>query len=73
MKRILSNNEVNAINRIRYGRMPGSRFDTAYVSYGRLALLWKVSATYIRELVVQRLDELSRSSMDESMGAARSR
>ena len=64
MKRKLPDEEVDAIIRLRYGRLPNSRFDTAFVSYSKLARLWKVSASYIRNQVLQRLNELTRSSLE---------
>ena len=66
MKRKMPDDEVDSIVRLRYGRIPDSRFDTAYVSYGQLARLWKVSSSYIRNLVLKRLDELRSSSLERA-------
>ena len=65
MKRKMPDDEVDAIIRMRYGKLPQTRFETAYVSYSKLAKILKVSRSHIRSIVLKRIDELSRSSLED--------
>ena len=73
MKTKLPDAEIDSIIRLRYGRLPKSRFDTAYVSYDRLARIWKISGSQIRVLVLRRLDELSGSTLADVVPEPRNR
>ena len=58
MKQHISDEEIDSLIRIRYGRLVESQFHPAFVSYQRLASIVKVSYTRVKELILDRIKQL---------------